>query len=263
MNIDFKPLNGLIGLAKCLHSRQVRKFTGEPYTGHLAAVAGLAVKNYHLVAKDVSLAVFIAVCWFHDSMEDQGIGESELTDISEMFTEIKDREDFVNGVKLLSDLESGNRQERKALTIKRLSAAPPWVQLIKCADTEHNCESLRENDPEFYYSTMLPEKIELLKSFSNDIAEERDRLLIFLNISNLGHLTAIDRTCRECEKGQMFQGTREVPYRNRKGLLRFLKNIRGNYCTFCANCDHSFYPESVKAIEDMKRKGGSLLPITL
>lgn len=258
-----KILYTLSSLAKTIHGSQYRKVTGEPYSVHLSSVAGIAQTYYHLVENSVSLDVFLGVCWMHDAMEDQDITEDLLIKFAEVFTNDKDREDFVNGVKTLSDLEKGNREERKRLTIKRLGAAPAWIQLIKCADTENNSISLRVSDPDFFYSTMVHEKIELLSAFSDDIAVVRDQLLKYLQTCQLVTSRGTFNQCQQCEQGHMFECIREVPYRNKDTLLRSLKNMRGLYCSFCGNHDHTHYPESLTAIENMERKGGKLIPLTL
>jgi hypothetical protein len=49
----------------------------------------------------------------------------------------------------LSDLETGNRAERKAAGRVRLAAAPGWVQTIKCADLISNTSSIVMHDPQF------------------------------------------------------------------------------------------------------------------
>lgn len=127
--------------ARRVHANQRRKYTGNPYTDHLAEVAGIAATCHRGVAMEVDSQVFQAVCWLHDSVEDQGVGLQEL------------REEFgetvARGVQLLSDLESGNRAARKAASRARLAQAPGWVQTIKCADLISNTASIVQHDPEF------------------------------------------------------------------------------------------------------------------
>lgn len=119
------------------HSKQVRKYTGEPYLAHLAEVAGIAAacapRNLHRVMVCVSL--------LHDCMEDQGVTHDELV---ERFGDV-----VAGGVRLLSDLEPGNRASRKAAARERLARAPGWVQTIKCADLISNAPSIIKHDPKF------------------------------------------------------------------------------------------------------------------
>lgn len=121
--------------AREVHKDQRRKYTNNPYVEHLAEVAGIV----STVALDTDHAV--AVAWLHDCIEDQGIGAGHLFS---MFGPI-----VSNAVLLLSDLEQGNRAERKAASRARLAAAPAWVQTIKCADLISNTSSIVMHDPKF------------------------------------------------------------------------------------------------------------------
>src|SRR5690349_1857986 len=130
MSIAFKAMQ----FARDVHRHQVRKYTGNPYVDHLAEVAGIVAT--------VSLwEDSIAVAWLHDSIEDQNVAFSTLS-----------KEFGVNiaqGVLLLSDLETGNRADRKAASRARLANAPAWVQTIKCADLISNTSSIVQHDPKF------------------------------------------------------------------------------------------------------------------
>ncbi|WP_370527389.1 hypothetical protein [Cedecea sp. P7760] len=106
----------------------------------------------------------IACAWLHDVVEDQGITAEEL------------RREFgvtvARGVMALSDLEEGNRAERKRLSRERLAKAQSWVQTIKVADLISNTSSIVEHDPKFAV-TYLEEKRLLL-----DVLTEADPLLL-------------------------------------------------------------------------------------
>lgn len=116
------------------HKDQKRKYTGNPYSDHLAEVAGI-------VAAVHPAQFVIATAWGHDSVEDQGITYQELLERFGLTV--------ADGILLLSDLESGNRAERKAASRRRLAAAPGWVQTIKCADLISNTSSIVQHDPDF------------------------------------------------------------------------------------------------------------------
>jgi (p)ppGpp synthase/HD superfamily hydrolase len=133
--------------AREVHATQARKYTGEPYWTHLAEVAGIVAT----VALDTDHAV--AVAWLHDTVEDTDTTGSDL--LLEFGSVV------CKGVILLSDLETGNRAERKAASRARLAAAPGWVQTIKCADLISNTSSIVKHDPKFAV-TYLEEKRLLL-----------------------------------------------------------------------------------------------------
>lgn len=140
--------------AREAHKDQVRKYTGNPYVDHLAEVAGIAMSvGWH--SPQIKPDNFMAVCWLHDSIEDQGVTAPRLLGIG--MPEV-----VVEGVLLLSDLETGNRAERKAASRARLAAAPAWVQTIKCADLISNTSSIVKHDPKFAV-TYLAEKRALLE----------------------------------------------------------------------------------------------------
>lgn len=127
--------------ARRVHATQVRKYTGNPYIDHLAEVAGIAM-SVGWRAPEVHPDVFMATCWLHDCVEDQGVTPFQLRAHNMP-------EQVIEGVMLLSDLEQGNRAERKAASRERLCKAPAWVQTIKCADLISNTSSIVKHDPKF------------------------------------------------------------------------------------------------------------------
>lgn len=131
--IAFKAMQ----FAKSVHALQVRKYTGNPYADHLAEVAGIVAT----VARPEIAPTMIAVAWLHDCVEDQNVPSSVLM---QQFGPT-----IYSGVLLLSDLEQGNRADRKAASRVRLAASPAWVQTIKVADLISNTSSIVQHDPNF------------------------------------------------------------------------------------------------------------------
>lgn len=127
-----------MAFAREVHAAQRRKYTNNPYADHLAEVAGIVST---VSAQHPDPQVTAAVAWLHDSVEDQNISEQELIDRFGLVV--------MSGVMLLSDLEEGNRAERKAAGRVRLSHAPAWVQDIKVADLISNTSSIVQHDPKF------------------------------------------------------------------------------------------------------------------
>lgn len=130
MDLAFRAME----FAREVHKDQKRKYTGNPYVDHLAEVAGI-------VATVTRTDFDIAVAWLHDCVEDQGITHDYLCRVFSPY--------IAKGVLLLSDLEVGNRAERKAASRARLAAAPSWAQTIKCADLISNTSSIVQHDPKF------------------------------------------------------------------------------------------------------------------
>lgn len=129
--------------AREVHKNQRRKYTNNPYFDHLAEVVGIAmsVGLRWATSSEVGPEIFMAACWLHDSIEDQDVSAQELTDQFGL--------EVAKGVLLLSDLEKGNRAERKAASRARLADTPGWVQTIKCADLISNTSSIVQHDPNF------------------------------------------------------------------------------------------------------------------
>jgi (p)ppGpp synthase/HD superfamily hydrolase len=124
--------------AREAHKEQRRKYTNNPYSDHLAEVAGIVAT---VAGRYASYEVLIATAWLHDVVEDQGVHGIYLE--REFGPTVRE------GVMLLSDLETGNRTERKAASRARLATAPAWVQTIKCADLISNTSSIVMHDPKF------------------------------------------------------------------------------------------------------------------
>jgi len=139
------------------HKDQVRKYTGNPYFDHLAEVAGI-------VATVDSNRESIAVAFLHDVVEDCGVQLDEIERLFGTFVAI--------GVSGLSDIETGNRAERKLKSRERLALCAGWIQTIKCADLISNTSSIVKHDPKFAV-TYLEEKRLLL-----DVLTKADSRLI-------------------------------------------------------------------------------------
>lgn len=137
MSLSFEAM----AFARRVHKNQRRKYTGNPYTDHLAEVAGIAMSvGWHVA--EIHPDQFMATAWLHDAMEDQGAQRSQLHALF--------GEEVASGVWWLSDLdEDGNRAARKAASRRRLAMAPGWVQTIKVADLISNTSSIVEHDPKF------------------------------------------------------------------------------------------------------------------
>lgn len=154
MNLAYRAMM----FAREAHKDQKRKYTGNPYTDHLAEVAGIVAACERFDTE------MIAAAWLHDTVEDCAI---QLETIEEKFG---------FGVALmvsgLTDSETGkNRAERKAKARERLSACSGRIQTIKCADLISNTSSIVMHDPKFAV-TYLEEKRLLL-----DVMDKADPLL--------------------------------------------------------------------------------------
>ena len=137
--------------AREAHKMQRRKYTNNPYTDHLAEVAGI-------VATVDNSAESVATAWLHDCREDQDVTGEEIEHRFGIRVAV--------GVSLLSDFERGNRATRKAASCDRLANAPGWVQTIKCADIISTTVSIVQHDPTFA-TVYLEEKRALLAVLTN------------------------------------------------------------------------------------------------
>jgi len=147
------------------HKGHVRKYTGNPYADHLAEVAGI-------VSTVNCSPVTISTAWLHDCVEDVGVTGKEIyqTFGNEVWL----------GVMALSDMEQGNRAERKKASRLRLGKQNGWIQSIKVADLISNTSSIVAHDPKFA-AVYLEEKALLLECLVN---ADRGLLQLAHNILN-------------------------------------------------------------------------------
>jgi (p)ppGpp synthase/HD superfamily hydrolase len=127
---------------------QRRKYTGEPYINHPAAVAAIVKTVPHTDE-------MIAAAWLHDVVEDTAITIELIADefgpvVAELvgwLTKTMPRE--------------GTREVRKENDRQHTAQAPAEAQTIKAADLIDNCRNIAERDPEFA-KVLLKEKDALL-----------------------------------------------------------------------------------------------------
>lgn len=132
------------------HKGQKRKYTGEPYITHPAAVAELVRSVYHTEE-------MLAAAWLHDVCEDCGVSNTEIMDkfgqhVGRMVARLTDR----------SRPSDGPRSLRKAIDRVWIAGALHDTMTIKLADIIDNSRSILEHDPAFA-KVYLPEKRALLK----------------------------------------------------------------------------------------------------
>lgn len=116
--------------AAAAHWGQSRKYTGEPYITHPAAVVELVRSVPH--TEDM-----LCAAWLHDTVEDTAV---EFMHIDFMFGH-----DVSTMVWHLTDISTpadGNRKARKAIDRAHLAKAPPVVKTIKLADLIDNSQSI-------------------------------------------------------------------------------------------------------------------------
>ena len=115
----------------------VRKYTGEPYINHPAAVVALVASVPHTPE-------MLAAAWLHDTVEDTGVSlvlieqefGFEVADMVEMLTDV-------------SHANDGLRAHRKARDREHTAQASPEAKTIKLADLIDNTRSIVDRDPKF------------------------------------------------------------------------------------------------------------------
>jgi (p)ppGpp synthase/HD superfamily hydrolase len=113
-----------------------RKYSGRPYTEHLARVAARVA-----VITDDPAAV--AAAWLHDVVEDTPSTHAEIErEFGPRVAEL---------VHALTDVDKavGNRTTRKAADRARLAHGPALAHTVKLADLIDNKEEVARNDPHF------------------------------------------------------------------------------------------------------------------
>lgn len=129
---------------------QRRKYTGDDYIVHPAAVAKLVSG----VTDDVEM---ICAAWLHDVVEDTPVSMAEIR------AEFGERvANLVADLTDVSKLEDGNRKVRKAIDREHTRQASPEAKTIKLADLIDNAKSIVEYGGEFA-SVFIEEKELLLE----------------------------------------------------------------------------------------------------
>lgn len=229
-------LEQMILLAKELHKDQIRRYTGEKYEIHLAEVAANAVMYYHYVKDLIPLHVYLAIAWWHDSMEDQRKTIYDLHDIAmSCGFAVEEAQQFAFGVFNLSDLDEGNREQRLRLSRERLGQAELWVQLIKCADLDSNTRSIFQKDPDFF-SVYSQEKLKVLEALTAIPVEVKQRM-----VNNLNGLIEQHKSRPICKTSQcgsaLIEDTRTVTYINHMEQVRYQNDVRGMFCDCCGSIE--------------------------
>jgi guanosine-3',5'-bis(diphosphate) 3'-pyrophosphohydrolase len=139
--------------AQMAHTTQQRKYTGEPYYAHLAAVA-------EMVKLTGARDEMIAAAFLHDTLEDTPVKVEELRmffgdEVTQLVIELTD-------VFTSEDYPTYNREHRKRLERERLAGVSADAQTIKVADLIDNTASIVQRDPNFA-KVYLREKAALIK----------------------------------------------------------------------------------------------------
>jgi (p)ppGpp synthase/HD superfamily hydrolase len=121
---------------------QRRKYTGDPYIVHPAAVAKIVREVPHTEA-------MLAAAWLHDTVEDT---ETTFAEIEDHFgREVKDLVEMLTDVSRPSD---GNRAARKAIDRAHTAKASPQAKTVKLADLIDNARSILAHDQNFAVTYM-------------------------------------------------------------------------------------------------------------
>lgn len=141
-----------------------RRYTGEPYIVHPAAVVELVRSVPHTEA-------MIAAAWLHDVVEDTRATHNDV--LVAFGSEVAD---LVRELTNISTPVDGNRAARKAKDRAHMSQASAAAQTIKLADRLDNLRSIRQHDPRFY-ATYKAETRELLTVLGRGDRWLRDLLI--------------------------------------------------------------------------------------
>ena len=158
MSLEMKARN----FAEVAHAsiNHQRKYTGEPYITHPAAVVDLVRSVPHTEA-------MLAAAWLHDTVEDTPV---TLVDIEREFgAEVAD---LVESLTDVSRPQDGNRRVRKAIDREHTAQASAEAKTIKLADLIDNSRSILEYDSGFA-RVYLVEKVALL-----EVLQEGDNTLL-------------------------------------------------------------------------------------
>lgn len=155
-----KRQTNLLSFVTVQHGEQKRKYTGEPYTVHLVAVAECAEAN------NLQFGYEIGLC--HDLFEDTTCTDQQLRTALQAYGYTTTEIGFIiEGTwnltdKFISaDYPNLNRKRRKAMELARLAIICPNSQSIKYCDLIDNTKSIVRHDRNFA-RIYLAEKAHLL-----------------------------------------------------------------------------------------------------
>lgn len=148
MRFDLEKAAALFATGAHAAINQKRRYTGEDYINHPAAVAGIVMTVPHTPA-------MLAAAWLHDVVEDTGV---TITLVRDIFGDAV--ADLVEHLTDPSKPEDGNRAARRAIDRAHSAAASPQAKTIKLADIIDNTKTIAAHDPHFA-RVYIPE-IELL-----------------------------------------------------------------------------------------------------
>lgn len=142
--------------AEIAHEGQKRRYTGEPYITHPAAVV-------EILGNAGASDIILAAAWLHDVVEDCNVTHDEILEnfgpiVARLVFELTDQ----------ATLEMGNRAIRKAFERDRLAKVSAAAQTIKSVDITHNASSIKEHSPAFW-EVFRKEALEVL-----DVMEKAD-----------------------------------------------------------------------------------------
>ena len=123
--------------ATAAHAGQMRKYTGDPYITHAAAVVAIVRTVPHTDA-------MLAAAWLHDVVEDTPVTLDAIR--REFGDHVAELVDWLTSVSCSDD---GNRAARKAIDRAKLAKAPPQAQTLKLADIIDNTTTIAARDPDF------------------------------------------------------------------------------------------------------------------
>lgn len=131
------------------HLMQTRKYTGQPYIIHCAAVASMI--DFAQLPGDA-----VAAAWLHDVVEDSDVTNQDL--VKEFGSDVARIVEFCTQISTKND---GDRKAQKLMDIEHYANGCSLAQSIKVADMLDNVPSIVAFDPVFA-KTYLEEKRQLL-----------------------------------------------------------------------------------------------------
>lgn len=137
MRSDLEKVAALFATAAHAAVNQVRRYTGEPYIVHPAAVVGIVMTVPHTPA-------MLAAAWLHDVVEDTNV---TIHLVRQTFGAVV--AGMVEDLTDPSKPTDGNRAARCAIDRAHSASASPAAKTIKLADIIDNTKSIAAHDPHF------------------------------------------------------------------------------------------------------------------
>jgi hypothetical protein len=151
------------------HAGQSRKYTGEPYATHPAAVASMVA---HLPGATEEMVV---AAYLHDTIEDTGAKPEEIE--AAFGPKVRKLTEELTNPSSKGENKPLPRAERRAMDREHLAHVSPEAKRIKLMDRLHNLMGAKNSPKDYALTLLAPETRALVSALGDVDPESKKRVL--------------------------------------------------------------------------------------